>query len=154
MQLADLFAIERCRSQVSVACNKAIFRLASQLFAITDPSVEQEMIYDGLYSRERLGSTGIGFGVAIPHTRLKTIVNPLISLIQLENPIAFDALDGKPIDLCFTLIVPDEANKLHTEILAKLAKQLNCTTVRAALRQCQTDQALFNYTQQAMDLSL
>jgi PTS system nitrogen regulatory IIA component len=81
-----------------------------------------------------LGSTGLGFGVALPHGRLAHLEPAIGALLQLQEPVEFDALDEQPVDLLFGLLVPEEATEEHLQLLSLLAEQLGSSTVRERLR--------------------
>lgn len=98
-----------------------------------DDSVEMEVI-DALAARERLGCTGLGYGVAIPHGRVDFITEPLAAAITLEEPIDFDAADGKPVDLVVGLLIPESQVDDHLKILASLAKFFNDEDNREKMR--------------------
>jgi len=91
-------------------------------------------VLDALIGRERLGSTGLGHGVALPHSRLANIEKPLAALITLNDGVDFDAVDGEPVDLVLGLLVPQECNDEHLKILASLARRFSDAELRAALR--------------------
>lgn len=104
------------------------------------PSMHAIAIFDALQGRERLGTTGFGDGIAIPHCRLKDLERPLAALIRFEQAVDFDAMDQQPVDLFFVLLVPQDSNAEHLAILADLAQQLEQKKLAAHLRQA-TDAA-------------
>jgi PTS system nitrogen regulatory IIA component len=99
---------------------------------------ERASVFDSLFARERLGSTGLGHGVAVPHGRIKQITQPAAAFVRLAEPVAFDAPDGKPVDLLLVIVVPEAASQQHLDILAEVAQKLSDETVRNTLR-TQTD---------------
>jgi nitrogen PTS system EIIA component len=99
---------------------------------------ERASVFDSLFARERLGSTGLGHGVAVPHGRIKHISQPAAAFVRLAQPVAFDAPDGKPVDLLLVIVVPEAATQQHLDILAEVAQKLSDETVRNTLR-TQTD---------------
>jgi PTS system nitrogen regulatory IIA component len=103
-----------------------------------------DSLFQNFLSRERLGSTAIGDGVAIPHCRVPGVKRIYGCLITLKKPINFEAFDGQPVDLIFALVVPEEKNDEHLATLARVAKILQNETSRKSLRECQSDEALFN----------
>ncbi|MDA8781828.1 PTS IIA-like nitrogen regulatory protein PtsN [Porticoccaceae bacterium] len=106
--------------------------------------VEQsDALFHNLVARERLGSTGIGEGVAIPHCRASGFKRIHGCLIRLEQPVDFDALDDKPVDLIFALIVPEEKNDEHLATLARIAALMQDEQSRQTLRQCSDNEQLF-----------
>lgn len=105
--------------------------------------LDETQIFNNLVARERLGSTGIGQGIAIPHCRLEGCDRVVGALVTLEEGVAFDAIDNQPVDLLFTLIVPREATSEHLELLSQLAEQFNDRSFCDALRACTTADELF-----------
>ena len=91
------------------------------------------MVTDSLFSRERLGSTGLGHGVAIPHGRIKGLKAPMAAVFQLAQPIGFDAPDELPVRLMIFLLVPEAATQKHLEILSEIAEMLSDVALRDAM---------------------
>lgn len=109
------------RSQVDAPSKKRAIQIASDLLAASHPSLSARTLFDELMNRERLGSTALGEGVAIPHCR--TACEQIHgALLSLAEPVDCDAPDGKPVDLMFVLIVPTEEANAHLEVLATLAR--------------------------------
>ena len=90
-------------------------------------------VFDSLFSRERLGSTGLGEGVAVPHGRVKGLSDVLSAFVRLERPVPFDAPDGQPVSLLVFLLVPEAATQQHLDILAELAQLLSDKSLRERL---------------------
>ena len=107
-------------------------------------------IFDALITRERLGSTALGHGVALPHSRLANIKEPIAAMITLSNGVDFEAQDEKPVDLLIGLLVPERCNDEHLKILAALAQRFSNNYFRDELRTFGTDQAeaLYAFLQQ------
>jgi PTS system nitrogen regulatory IIA component len=103
-----------------------------------------------LIGRERLGSTGIGNGVAIPHARSPHCKTPIAGFLRLQEPIDFDAVDGEPVDLLFVLLVPEEADETHLSLLAEVASIMNDAGTRAQLRKSESQQELHDILTQAI----
>lgn len=95
--------------------------------------LSRALVTDSLFSRERLGSTGLGHGVAIPHGRIKGLKNPMAAVIQLGQPIGFDAPDDQPVGLLIFLLVPEAATQKHLEILSEIAEMLSDVNLRGKL---------------------
>ena len=99
-------------------------------------SLSQEEVFSQLIAREKLGSTGLGNGIAIPHCRVGNCTQPIGTLVTLAEPIDFDAPDDAPVDLLFVLLVPEEAHQQHLDILAGIARLFSqeafCARLRAA----------------------
>ena len=144
MQLSDILVIERTRCQVDGTSKKRLLMLASDLcsqhlYSNLDPKI----VFECLIQRERLGSTAIGHGVAIPHGRVPHLEHAIGSFIQLNKGLDFHGIDEQPVDLIFTLIVPEEAEKEHLNLLSELATLFNQESVREKMRAAKTDEDLF-----------
>lgn len=96
-----------------------------------------------LVEREKLGSTGLGHGVALPHARISGIDSPIACFIQLESPVDFGSPDNEPVDLIFGLFVPEKSNDTHLQILASVAERFNSESVRQALRTAKNSELIF-----------
>ncbi len=138
MQVSEFIQTSRILCNVEANSKKRAFEILSQLISKSCEGVNANDVFDSLIARERLGGTGIGYGVAIPHGRLKNINTTQGAFIKLKSGIDFDALDKKPVDLMFALLVPENAEEEHLETLALLAKMLNDEKVRENLRNANT----------------
>lgn len=107
------------------------------------PELDTQAVYEALIAREKLGSTGFGNGIAIPHCRLKGCETPVSALLHLDAPIDFDAIDGAPVDLLFVLLVPEAATDAHLELLRQIASMLDRKDVRDKLRSASSNEALY-----------
>ena len=130
------------RASVSAGSRKRLLHFASDLLAEQYPELSARSLFDELTARERLGSTGLGEGVAIPHCRMACdrIIGACISL---EQPVDFDAIDKQPVDLLFVIVVPQDETSSHLELLAALARLFGEQGNRAALRNASTDDQLY-----------
>lgn len=144
MLIQDLLTPSRTLCGLQGGSKKRILEKTSQLIAEQNPGLEANDVFSGLLGRERLGSTGIGDGVAIPHCRLKDCQSAVGYLITLEEPIDFDSIDSKPVDLIFTLVVPEEACDEHLQTLASAAELFSQEAVRRALRETADDASLYS----------
>ena len=97
-------------------------------------AIARAAVTDNLFARERLGSTGLGHGVAIPHGRIKGLKSPLAAVLRLQQPIAFDAPDDEAVNLLIFLLVPEAATQRHLEILSEIAEMLSDRTLRERLK--------------------
>ncbi|MCK4608594.1 MAG: PTS IIA-like nitrogen regulatory protein PtsN [Gammaproteobacteria bacterium] len=122
---------------------KAVLDLISKLMAQNLADVEYKQILECLISREKLGTTAIGHGIAIPHGRIKDLFEPIAALIHLQKPVDFDADDNQPVDLLFALLVPEEAEETHLEILAAIALKLSNKKLRNKLRSAKDSTELY-----------
>ena len=107
------------------------------------PELDTQAVYEALIAREKLGSTGFGNGIAIPHCRLQGCESPVSALLHLDAPIDFDAIDGAPVDLLFVLLVPQAATDAHLELLRQIASMLDRKEVRDILRSASSNEALY-----------
>lgn len=127
---------ETVATQVDIKSKKRVLEYVAELFVGQNPQLEITAIFEKLIERERLGSTGLGKGIALPHARIENLEKPQAVFIGLESPIDFDSLDGQPVDLVVSLLVPAEANDTHLQILAGLAaffnEDSNCASLRKA----------------------
>lgn len=121
---------------------KRILEQAARLLAANSEEPAVEQIFERLLERERLGSTGLAGGVALPHARMPGIRESRGAFLRLAEAIEFDALDGKPVDLVFALLVPEDANEEHLQLLSKLAATFNQEDLRDRLREADAEQAL------------
>lgn len=101
-------------------------------------------LFECMLSREKMGSTGIGNGIAIPHARMQSSDKAIAVLLQCEAPIEFDAIDNRPVDLLFALLVPDAQCKEHLKTLSAMAERLNDKQILKQLRKAETDQELYD----------
>ncbi len=131
-RLASLLPPEQVLAQVDVTSKKRAFEEAGLVFENLH-GLSRALITDSLFSRERLGSTGLGHGVAIPHGRIKGLKSPMAAVFQLLAPIGFDAPDDLPVTLLIFLLVPEAATQKHLEILSEIAELLSDTELRQRL---------------------
>ncbi len=101
-------------------------------------------LFECMLSREKVGSTGIGNGIAIPHARMHDSDKAVAVLLQCQAPVDFDSIDNRPVDLMFALLVPDAQCKEHLKTLSCMAERLNDKTVLKQLRNAQSDQELYD----------
>ena len=142
-QLDQLLTLNRTLCSAPGGSKKRLFETASSFICIDQLALESSEVYKNLLARERLGSTALGDGIAIPHCRISNCENAIGSLITLDQGIDFDAPDGRPVDLLFLLLVPEEAQQEHLNILAGLAQLLNNMDFCAELRAATTNDELY-----------
>lgn len=115
---------------------KRIIENLSQLLAKNTEATTADTIFQALFERERLGSTGLGKGVAIPHARIPGITHTIAAMMTLESPVNYDSADNKPVDIAFGLLVPEDGNDQHLQQLARLVglfrDEETCTAIRKA----------------------
>ena len=133
------------RSLVSVpgGSKKRVLEQIASLVATELAELDEQDIFESLIAREKLGSTGFGNGIAIPHCRLPGCHAPLSAVLRLDSAVDFDAIDGAPVDLLFVLLVPEAATDEHLELLRQIASMLDRSEVRERLRQAQSSEALY-----------
>lgn len=131
-RLSNILSASHVVAQVEVTSKKRAFEEAGLLFENLH-GLSRALVTDSLFSRERLGSTGLGHGVAIPHGRIKGLKAPLAAVFQLAQPIGFDAPDEKPVHLLIFLLVPEAATQKHLEILSEIAELLSDAALREKL---------------------
>lgn len=119
-------------ADLAFSSKKKLFEHAADLFEALNGLKRQE-VFDSLFERERLGSTALGYGVAIPHGRIKGLKQAAGAFYRVKPPLEFDSPDGLPIELCFILLVPQDANELHLQILGELAQMLGDSSMRERL---------------------
>ena len=133
MNLQQLLSPSHILLGQDITSKKRLFEEVGFLFERT-AHLNRAAVTESLFARERLGSTGLGDGVAIPHGRLKGLKEPKIAIVQLQSPIGFDALDGAPVDLLFALLVPENATQKHLDLLAQIAEILSDDAKRSMLK--------------------
>ena len=126
---------------VDATSKKRVFEAAGLLFENLH-AIARATVTDNLFARERLGSTGLGHGVAIPHGRIKGLKAPLAAVFQLEQPIGFDAPDDQPVNLLIFLLVPEAATQRHLEILSEIAELLSDRELRERMKAAEDAAAL------------
>jgi len=122
---------------------KKVLQHVSELISEQFTQLDEPTVFDNLIARERLGSTGIGQGIAIPHSRLESCEQVIGCLFTLENKIPFDSIDNEGVDVLFVLLVPQEATSEHLELLSQIAEKFNNPQFCARLRECETGTDLY-----------
>jgi len=117
---------------LDVSSKKRVFEQAGLLFE-NNHQIARNQVFDSLFAREKLGSTGLGQGIAIPHGRIKGLKDAVGALVRLRQAIPFDAPDGQPVNLVFVLLVPEKATDLHLQILSELAQMFSDRALREKL---------------------
>lgn len=133
------------RSLVNVpgGSKKRALEKVATVIAEQVPELEMQDVFEKLVAREKLGSTGFGNGIAIPHCRMVGCNAPLSAVLRLQTPVDFDAIDGAPVDLLFVLLVPEAATDEHLELLRQIASMLDREDVRQRLRQAPSNESLY-----------
>lgn len=143
MNLSDLIAPQRVVCCTDVSSKKRSLELLGNLIAADQTEIDAGIVFDSLVGRERLGSTGLGHGVALPHGRLVQSQQAVGAFLKLEHGIDFDANDQQSVDLLFGLLVPEHYTDEHLKILAHLAEMFDDENFCAQLRAADSDQTLY-----------
>ena len=139
--IAKLLPLQNVVLDLDVSSKKRVFEHAGLIFE-NNQNVARSQVFDSLFAREKLGSTGLGQGVAIPHGRIKGLKDAGGALIRMREPIPFDAPDGQPVNLIFVLLVPERATDLHLQILSELAQMFSDNVFREQLLQAASADAM------------
>ncbi len=143
MDLSDLLTAGRVYPSLHAGSKKQVLQdLAARAHAET--GLDQRLIFDTLIERERLGSTGVGRGIAIPHAKLAEMDRLVGFFARLDTPIEFDAVDDEPVDLVFLLLVPEESGADHLKALARISRLLRNEAVTDKLRGAASASEIFN----------
>lgn len=140
-RLASILPSAQVLVSVDASSKKRAFEEAGLLFENLH-GLSRALITDSLFARERLGSTGLGHGVAIPHGRIKGLKAPMAAVVQLAQPIGFDAPDEQPVGLLIFLLVPEAATQKHLEILSEIAELLSDAPLREKIKTAADAEAL------------
>jgi PTS system nitrogen regulatory IIA component len=130
--VAKILTPSRVVLDLQASSKKRLFEQAGLLFENQD-GLARSLVFDSLFARERLGSTGLGQGVAIPHGRIKGLKEALGALLRLAQPVPFESPDGQPVSLAFVLLVPEKATEKHLQILSELAQMFSDRALREAM---------------------
>ena len=120
-QIAQLLPEANIALNLEATSKKRLFEQIGALFE-SHSQIARSVVFDSLFARERLGSTGLGQGIAIPHGRIKGLKQAMGAFVRPQQPIPFDAPDGKPVEQVFVLLVPEHATEEHLELLSELAQ--------------------------------
>lgn len=130
--IAEVLPLQHIELDVEISSKKRLFEEIGALLE-KEAGLLAAQVFECLFQREKLGSTGLGHGVAIPHGRLDSVEKATGVFIRTKNPVPFDSADGKPVSFVFALLVPENATGGHLEILSSLAGKFSSKTVREAL---------------------
>lgn len=130
--VAQILPLANVVIDMDLSSKKRVFEQAGLLFE-NNHSIARAQVFDSLFAREKLGSTGLGQGVAIPHGRVKGLKHAVGALVRMKSPIPFDAPDGQGVSLIFLLMVPDRATDAHLQILSELAQMFSDKPFREQL---------------------
>lgn len=139
--ISQLLPLSNVVADLDASSKKRVFEQAGLLFE-NNQGIARSMVFDSLFARERLGSTGLGQGIAIPHGRIKGLKDAAGAFLRLEAPVQFDAPDGRPVSMLFVLLVPEQANETHLQLLSELAQMFSDRGFREQLLAAPDAQAL------------
>ena len=143
MQIADLLSADRVVCNLNLSSKKAALETLAGLLASAASGLSEEEIFNSLLHRERLGDTGLGNGIALPHGRLRSGHNAVAAFIRLRHGVDYDAQDRQPVDLMFALLVPEKSTEEHLQVLAKLAEMFDQPALLQRLRQEESAEAIY-----------
>lgn len=135
-------SVQRVQCRATYNSKKRVLEAFSQLLSQSTPE-QSTIIFDALLKREKIGSTALGNGIAIPHARIDDLTEPKLAVITLQNAIDFDAPDQQPVDTLISLLVPNEKSDLHLNLLKQLATILRDKQSVSQLRKSHSDAALY-----------
>lgn len=144
MQLTDLITPERVDCDIEASSKKRALEILSKLISDSEDTISANDVFDSLLARERLGGTGVGYGVAIPHGRLKNTDRTIGAFVKLREGVDFDSADHQPVDLLFALLVPEESSEEHLQTLARLAAMFSDDSFRDKLRHSSNKAEVFH----------
>jgi nitrogen PTS system EIIA component len=130
--LAKILSANNVVLDLEVSSKKRAFEQAGLIFE-NNCGIARSMVSDNLFARERLGSTGLGHGVAVPHGRIKGLKAPLAAFVRLKEAIPFESPDGQPVKLLVFLLIPDQVTQQHLEILSEIAEMFSDESFRNLL---------------------
>ena len=135
MEISEILNIDRTQLDVNANSKKAALETIAGLITADEPTLTPSEAFTSLIAREKLGSTGLGKGIALPHGRLKDCNKTLGAFIRLSSGIDYDSVDNAPVDLMFALLVPEESTQEHLDILTKLAEKFSNEKILENLRE-------------------
>ena len=149
MQLSEILTTSCTRCDAAVTSKKRILEIICQIAAIQITDMDQDELLESLLDREKMGSTGIGNGIAIPHGRLPNTSKAVAVLITTKQAIDFDAIDNRDVDIFVALFVPENSCQEHLDTLQNIAKLFSDKKMIKQVRKCNDNQALYNLIQQS-----
>ncbi|PTY38883.1 PTS fructose transporter subunit IIA [Saccharospirillum sp. MSK14-1] len=145
IQLDQVLSVERAYTGAFGVSKKRVLQSLAERLAASLDGVGEVDLFDQLIARERLGSTGLGQGIAVPHCRLAQIDRPIAALAKLDEAVDFESPDRKPVDLLFVLVVPEAATDDHLNLLAAVVERFNDSGLVKSLRQATDSQTLYQH---------
>ncbi len=149
MQLSEILTTNCTSCDVTVSSKKRILEKICQLASSQVTDIEEDELLESLLNREKMGSTGIGNGIAIPHGRLPNANKAIAVLVKTNNAIDFDAIDNRDVDIFIALFVPENSCQEHLDTLQNIAKIFSDKQMVKQVRKCDDNETLYNLVQQA-----
>ncbi|MES2823358.1 MAG: PTS sugar transporter subunit IIA [Pseudomonadota bacterium] len=143
MNIQSLLTPSRVLCRIEAGNKRRALEILANTIAKDIPTIDAETLFRRFMARERLGSTGIGYGIAIPHCSIEECSDAVGALITLTEPLDFDAVDSQPVDILFAMLVPEGAHAEHLQNLAALANAMNDEKFRQQLRDAGHDAQLY-----------
>ena len=143
MRLSEILSINNIIPELRAKDKKGVLGELAGAIADYDASIDKGLLVKVLVEREHLGSTGIGDGVAIPHGKLSSVKQPIVSFGRSKKGLDFDSMDGQPAFLFFLLLAPENSSGLHLQVLTKIARILKSNTLRKALMQVESREEIY-----------
>jgi nitrogen PTS system EIIA component len=143
MNIKSLLTPNRVLCRIEAGSKRRALEILANTIAKDIPAIDAETLFRRFMARERLGSTGIGYGIAIPHCSIDECTDAIGALITITEPVDFDALDSQPVDILFAMLVPEGAHVEHLQNLAALANAMNNEQFRQQLRDADNDALLY-----------
>ncbi len=143
MKIASILSPSRTHCRIAVSSKKRAIEKAAELIASSDPRLEESALYSQLIAREKLSPTGLGKGIAIPHCRMPGCNAIIGSLITLNTPIDFDAIDNQPVSTLFVLIVPENETVIHLEVLSMLVQNFEEPSFQSKILAADNSESLY-----------
>ena len=143
MRLSEILAIDNIIPELKAKDKKGVLGELAEVIANYDANIDKGMLVKVLIEREHLGSTGIGDGVAIPHGKLSSVKQPIVSFGRSKKGLDFDSMDGQPAFLFFLLLAPENSSGVHLQVLTKIARILKSSTFRKALMAVESREEIY-----------
>jgi PTS system nitrogen regulatory IIA component len=154
MKLSEIIDVNNIMPDLRCADKKGVLEELANAVSNHEPSIEKGALVKVLVERERLGTTGIGDGVAIPHGKMKGVSKPVISFGRCKDGVDFDSIDGQPAYLFCLLVAPENSSSVHLQVLAKIAKLLKSNALRKKLMEAKDREEIYQTIIQSDEESL
>lgn len=154
MTLTDLLKRDCVAVDLKVSSKKQLIQEMAEIMAacgcLKESGIDASDVFDAAMEREKLGSTGVGSGVALPHARMDNIDQVIAVGVRLDGPVEFEAIDDRPVDLAVLILAPSDAGSAHLRALAMISRRLRNEEVRARLRKAPDEESFYTtFTEEA-----